>query len=112
VQLLATYDGLGPAAQQKPGFGPIVGYTRAQVSANSYKGALFLFALEDIAGEEKLHRALRRVLTAMAGQEIGSDELRSAIEAESELNLADTFHAWFDYPGLPGEFRSRYTLAQ
>jgi len=112
AQLLATYDGLGAAAAQKPGFGPLVGYTRAQVSANSYKGALFLFTLEDVAGEEKLHRAVRRVLAAMAGQEIGSDEFRSAIEAESGRNLADVFHAWSDRPGIPPEFRARYAAVQ
>lgn len=111
ARLTATYDGLGPTADEKPGFGPVVGYTRAQMSANSYKGALFLFALEDIAGEEKLHRAVRRVLAAMAGQEIGSDEFRSAVEAESGRNLAGEFHAWFDRPGIPPEFRARHAAA-
>ena len=112
ARLIATYDGLGPGAHEKPGFGPVVGYTRAQMSANSYKGALFLFSLEDIAGEEKLHRAVRRVLAAMAGQEIGSDEFRSALEAESGRNLAGEFHAWSDRPGIPPEFRARYSAVQ
>jgi peptidase M1-like protein len=109
VRLIQTFDGLGSKADQKPGFGPPVGYSRAELTAKAYKGALFLLSLEDIAGEEKFHRAVRRILAAMAGQEIGTDELRSAVEAEAGRNLADVFHAWIDHPGLPAEFRMRYT---
>lgn len=112
AQLTATYQDLGPQAAEKPGFGPVVGYTRAQMTANAYKGALFLFALEEMVGEEKFHRAVRRVLTDMAGQEIGSDELRSAVEAESGRNLAAFFHDWFDHPGIPADFREHYAAAR
>ena len=91
----------------KPGFGPVVGYSAAELTAKSYKAALFLLSLEDIAGEEKFHRAIRRILTDMAGQEIGSDELRSAVESEAGRNLAGVFHAWLDHAGLPADFRTR-----
>jgi hypothetical protein len=110
VRLIATYDDMGPAADEKPGFGPVVGYSRAELTAKSYKAALFLLSLEDIAGEEKFHRAVRRILTDMAGQEIGSDELRSAVESEAGRNLAGLFHSWLDHSGLPAEFRARYAL--
>lgn len=108
VRLVAIYDGVGPGADEKSGFGPPLGYGRAELAAKSYKGALFLLSLEEIAGEEKFHRAVRRILTDMAGQEIGIDELRSAVEAEAGRNLAAVFHAWVDHPGLPDEFRARY----
>ena len=107
ARLIMTYDEMGPAADDKPGFGPAVGYSRAELTAKSYKAALFLLALEDIAGEEKFHRAVRRILSDMAGQEIGSDELRSAVESEAGRNLAGVFHAWLDRAGLPAEFRAR-----
>ena len=107
TRLIATYDAMGPEADDKPGFGPVVSYSRAELTAKSYKAALFLLSLEDIAGEEKFHRAIRRILTDMAGQEIGSDELRSAVEWEAGRNLAGVFHAWLDHTGLPAEFRSR-----
>ena len=110
VRLIAKYDDMGPAAGEKLGFGPVVGFSRAELTAQSYKAALFLLSLEDIAGEEKFHRAVRRILTDMAGQEIGSDELRSAVESEAGRNLAGVFHAWLDRPGLPAEFRARYAL--
>jgi hypothetical protein len=107
-RLIAAYDRLGSAADVKPGFGPALDYTREERTAKSYKAALFLVSLEDIAGKEGFDRALRRVLTALSGQEIGSDELRSALEAETRRNLADVFHAWLDHPGIPADFRARY----
>lgn len=112
VRLITTYDGLGPAADKNSGFGPPAGYSREALTAKSYKGALFLISLEDIAGKEKFDRAVRRILKDMAGQEIGSEELRSAVEAETGRNLADVFHAWLDHPGLPAEFRARYTAVR
>lgn len=112
VRLITTYDGLGPAADKNPGFGPPVGYSREELTAKSYKGALLLVSLEDIAGKEKFYRAVRRILKDMAGQEIGSEELRSAVEAEAGLNLADVFHDWLDRPGLPAEFRARYAAVR
>jgi hypothetical protein len=112
ARLITTYDSVGPAADEKPGFGPPVGYSRAELAAKSYKGALFLLSLEDISGEDKFHRAVRRILTDMAGQAVGSDELRSAVEAEAGQNLAGVFHAWLDRPGLPAEFRARYAAVR
>jgi hypothetical protein len=107
ARLITTYNDMGPAADDKPGFGPTLGYSRAELRAKSYKAALFLLALEDIAGEEQFHRAVRRILTDMAGQEIGTDELRSAVEAEAGRNLAGVFHTWIDQAGLPADFRAR-----
>jgi hypothetical protein len=112
VRLIGTYDSLGTAKDEKPGFGPAIAYSREEARAKSYKGALFLLSLEEIAGEEKFHNALRRILTDMAGQEIGSAELRSAVEAEAGRNLADVFHAWLDHPGLPAEFRAHYAASR
>jgi hypothetical protein len=111
-QLIETYESFGPAAHEKTGFGPVVNYTREQIRAQSYKGALFLIELQDIVGKETFYRALRRLLAAMAGQEIGSDVLRSTLEEAPRRDLAPVFHAWFDRPGLPAEFRERYPAAQ
>jgi hypothetical protein len=111
-RMIETYESFGRAADEKIGFGPVVDYSRQEMQAQSYKGALFLTALQDIVGNEKFYRALRRILAAMAGQEIGSDVLRSALEEEAGRNLAAVFHAWSDRPGLPAQFRARYASAQ
>ena len=111
AQFLATYDRVG-SADKKPGFGTASGYTREEIRAKTFKAALFLISLEDVAGPEKFDRAVRRILRVMAGKEIGSDELRSAMEAETGQNLAPLFHAWLDHPGIPADFRTRYAGAQ
>jgi hypothetical protein len=111
AQFIATYDRVG-SADKKAGFGPASGYTREEVRAKTLKAALFLISLEDVAGAEKFDRAVRRILKVMAGREIGSDELRSAVEAETGQNLAPLFHAWLDRPGIPADFRTRYAGAQ
>lgn len=107
AQFIATYGRAG-SADKKPGFGPASDFTREEIRAKSFKAALFLISLEDVAGAEKFDRAIRRILTVMAGREIGSDELRSALEAETGQNLAPLFHAWLDRPGIPNDFRTRY----
>ena len=111
AQFIATYDRVG-SADKKPGFGPASGYAREELRAKSFKAALFLISLEDVAGAEKFDRAVRRILKVMAGREIGSDELRSAMEAETGKNLAPLFHAWLDRPGIPADFRTRYAGAR
>jgi hypothetical protein len=111
ARLIATYESLLTTSDEKPGFGPAFGYSRREATAKSYKAALFLLSLEEMAGEENFHVAVRRVLTDMAGQEIGSEELRSAVEAEAGQNLAGVFRAWLDRPGLPAEFRAHYAAA-
>ena len=82
-----------------------------RVVSNAYGGALFFVALEDIAGKQKFSLALRRVIGAMADQEIGIEDVRSALEAETKRDLADTFRVWLNRPDLPADFRARYTAA-
>ena len=73
---------------------------------------LFLVALQDIAGDEKFARAMRHIMEAMVGQEVGDEELRAALEAETRRDLAGTFRTWTGDRGLPAEFRARYAAKQ
>ena len=73
---------------------------------------LFLVALQDLAGKEKFARAMRHVMRAMAGQDVGDEELRSALEEETHSDLAGTFRAWLGDAALPPDFRARYTATQ
>jgi len=110
-QLLARYD----AARQEAADGALLklsaGLSREQEATNSYRAALFLLALEDLAGREGFDRVLRRIWMAMAGKEIAVAELRSAIEAETGRDLGAVFRAWLNGPGLPGDFRARYAAS-
>jgi hypothetical protein len=76
----------------------------------AYRAALFFVALEDGAGRENFDRALRRVLHAVGEQPIDADELRSAVEATTERDFAGVFRSWLNRPGVPDDFRKRYTL--
>ena len=49
---------------------------------------------------------------AMAGQDVGDEELRSALEEETHSDLAGTFRAWLGDAALPPDFRARYTATQ
>lgn len=111
AQFIAAYDRAG-SADKKPGFGPASNYRGEEIRAKSFKAALFLISLEDAAGAAKFERAVRRILSVMAGREIGTEELRSALETETGQNLAPLFHAWLDQPGIPADFRTRYAGAQ
>jgi hypothetical protein len=72
------------------------------------KSELFFFALEDAAGSENLHRAIRHLLRTYAGQSWRASDLRSALELESGKDLAGVFRAWLTETGIPEEFRKRY----
>jgi hypothetical protein len=73
---------------------------------------LFFFALEDRCGEKNVHRALARILRIQRGSTWNISDLRSAMEAEcGGADLADFFREWLNKPGIPEEFRTRYSGA-
>ena len=72
------------------------------------KSELFFFALEDVAGQEALLRAVRHLLRAFHGGAWRAADLRSALERESGKNLGPIFRQWLVEPGIPSEFRDRY----
>jgi hypothetical protein len=79
--------------------------------ASHLRGELFYIALEDRCGAANVHQALARILRVMRGGAWSLSELRSAIEAECNSDLADFFHQWLDHPGIPDEFRQKYSQA-
>jgi hypothetical protein len=55
---------------------------------------------------------MRHIMHAMAGQEVGDEELRAALEQETRSDLAGTFRTWLGDAALPVDFRARYTARQ
>jgi hypothetical protein len=49
---------------------------------------------------------------ALRGSTYGWSEMRSALEAESGQDLSELFRRWLTEPGIPGDFRRRYTPPQ
>lgn len=78
-------------------------------SADREKSLFFFYALEDQYGRDPLHRAIARMIHARRGRGYDLDDLRSALEAETGQNVADFFHRWLDNPGIPEDFRARYS---
>lgn len=110
-RLLAEYDraivtGAGSALVRPPEQA-----TPTQLAANALKAALFLADLDDLAGQDKFERSIQRVQRAMAGRGItvALDDLRSALETETGTPMADVFRLWLNRPGIPDDFRARYS---
>ena len=72
------------------------------------KAALFFIALEDADGEVPVRQGLQQVVTILGGQEVGYDDVRSALEQSTGKNLAEPFRTWLYSKGMPQDFRARY----
>jgi hypothetical protein len=72
------------------------------------KSVLFFFALEDQYGPDHLHRAIARMVLALGEQGYNRNDLRSALESETNQNAADFFRRWLDEPGIPKDFSEHY----
>ena len=72
------------------------------------KAALFFIALEDADGEAPVRQGLKQVVTILGGQEVGYDDVRSALEQSTGKNLAEPFRTWLYSKGMPQDFRARY----
>ena len=75
------------------------------------KAPLFFIALEDKCGEAPVRAALKRVISLLRGQQVGYNEIRSAIEQESGKDLAEFFRTWLYELGIPKDFRAKYQPA-
>ena len=76
-----------------------------------FVAALFFVALEDLCGHDNLRAALRDIIHDRAGSDTGYEELRAATESASGKDLAEMFRTWLVQPGIPGDFRARYSIA-
>lgn len=72
------------------------------------KAPLFFIALEDSFGQAAVRAGLKNLLSLLRGQEVGYDDLRSALEQSTGKNLADPFRVWLYGKGIPEGFRARY----
>ena len=72
------------------------------------KAPLMYVSLEDTCGEAPVRQGLRDLATLLRGQEVGFDDMRSAIEQTCGKNLGAFFREWLYEKGLPADFRSRY----
>lgn len=67
-----------------------------------YRQRLMVLALEERAGRESLHRAVRRMLQALRNDTWSVNELRSALEAETGQDWGGFFRDWAGPEPPPG----------
>ena len=104
ADLVQRYEAAQQLAADRPLLEPATGYPHAQRVASGYKAALFFVALEERAGTEPMRRAMHRIFHDMAGKQVGAQELRSAVEAETHQDFAEFFRVWLNQPGIPADF--------
>jgi hypothetical protein len=74
------------------------------------ESVLFFFALEDRCGAKNLHKGIARASRLLRGATWGPADLRSAVEAECGGPVLESFfREWMHGPGIPPEFRARYS---
>ena len=109
ASLLERYDQARHIAADRRLLEPPAGYSRAERISTGYRAALFFVALEDLCGHANLRVAFREIVRARANDDVGYEELRAALESASGRDLAEMFHAWLIRPGIPDDFRVRYS---
>ena len=75
------------------------------------KSALFFFALEDKIGRGPFHQSLKSMIQALRGGDFRLQDLISAMESESHQPQGQFVRQWLKYPGIPDNFRARYSMA-
>jgi len=106
--ILDRYDESRRIATDRRLLEPPVGYSRAERISTGYRAALFFVALEDLCGRDNLRAAFQQIVRARGGDEVADEELRAAVEAASQRDLAEMFRTWLNRPGIPEDFRARY----
>ncbi|HEX5424712.1 MAG TPA: hypothetical protein VFW94_14280 [Candidatus Acidoferrales bacterium] len=72
------------------------------------KAPLMYVALEDTCGEQPVRNALKRLVRILSGQQVGFNDLRSAMEQTCGKDLGEFFRVWLYGKGLPSSFAARY----
>ena len=109
AEILNRYDESRRTAADRQLLEPPVGYSRAERISTGYRAALFFVALEDLCGRDNLRAAFQQIVLARRGDEVADEELRAAAEAASQRDLAEMFRTWLNRPGIPDDFRARYS---
>jgi hypothetical protein len=72
------------------------------------KAPLMYVDLEDTCGEKTVRDGLKDLVTLLRGQEVGFDDMRSAMEQRCGKDLGGFFRTWLYGRGLPANFEARY----
>jgi len=111
VEYLRAYDEASKKAVEIPLGTAKLTDPPEQRAISLAKAPLFFIALEDKCGEAPVRAALKRVVNLLRGQQVGYNEIRSAIEQESGMDLAEFVRTWLYESGIPKDFLTKYQPA-
>lgn len=109
--LLSRYDEARERAADVALNVPPANVSRQQRISTGYKAALFFVALEDLCGRENLRAAFHDLIGARGGDNVAEADLFAAAEAASHQSLGQLFRTWLNHPGVPDDFRAKYSAA-
>ena len=75
------------------------------------KSFLLFYALRDRVGSDAFQKALQHMLVARRGRGFDVTDLISAIEQESHQPVGPFVRLWLKRPGIPDDFRAKYSPA-
>ena len=75
------------------------------------KSLLLFYALRDRVGPDAFQKALQHMLGARQGRDFDLSDLISALEQESRQPIGPFVRQWIKRPGIPEDFRSKYSMA-
>jgi hypothetical protein len=73
------------------------------------KGFLLFYALRDRVGADPFQKAMRHMLFARRQRGFDLSDLISAVEEESHQDVGPFVRQWIKRPGVPDDFRARYS---
>ena len=82
-----------------------------QPSVTRAKSLLLFYALRDRVGPDVFQKALQHMLVARRGRGFDVTDLISSIEQESHQSVGVFVRQWIKRPGIPEEFRLKYSQA-
>ncbi len=109
---LRRYDDALTQIQEKPLGVTVLTDSPQQRDIALAKAPLMYVALEDTCGETPVRNGLKRLVTLLRGQQVGFDDMRSAVEATCGKDLGAFFREWLYNKGMSADFRARYNQAQ
>lgn len=104
ASFLSRYNEAREHAKEKPLGVTIPTDPPAQRAIALAKAPLMYIALENTCGERPVRNSLKDLVTLLRGQEVGFDDLRSAMEQSCGKNLGEFFRQWLYGNGLPSSF--------
>jgi hypothetical protein len=110
AETVVAYDSLRAIAAEKPLPSLTADSSPHEHALAQTKSELLIFALREETGQEKLDRAIRRMLQGLRGSTYGWVDLRVAVEAETGRDMGEFFRRWLNEPGIPENFRKRYEV--